>query len=166
VSRSASQRSAQAGQEAVFAAAVDDEAGHALQAAADRAFRDGELTAVEPAGQRIGLVGRADEFAVVQPLPLDELELPVQMRTHEREHQAAVRAVIVLHAGGQRRAVVGAAPDHLVQAHLAGDNRVSGVHPPGVGAGRALQTPRVIAVQERVVALPVGAKLGIVLVRG
>ena len=97
---------------------------------------------------------------------LDELELPGQVRPDEGEHEAAVGAVVLEDAGGQRRAVVGAAPDHAVQPHLAGDDRVAGVHPPGVRADRALEAPRVVAVQEGVVALWVGAQLRVVLVRG
>src|SRR4051812_39935706 len=69
----------QAGHEAVLAAAVDDEVGQPGQATADRPLRDGELTAVLHADQRVALVGGADELAVVDPLPLDELELPVEV---------------------------------------------------------------------------------------
>ena len=122
--------------------------------------------AVLHADQRVALGGGADELAVVDPLPLDELELPVQARADEGEHQPAVGAVVLQHAGRQRRAVVGAAPDHPVQPDLAGDDRVARVHPPGVRADRALQPARVVAVHERVVALGVGAQLGVVLVRG
>ena len=122
--------------------------------------------AVLNADQRVPLGGRADELAVVDPLPLDELELPVQVRADEGEHQPAVGAVVLQHAGGQRRAVVGAAADHPVQPDLAGDDRVARVHPPGVRADRALQSPRVVAVHEGVVARGVGAQLGVVLVRG
>ena len=43
---------------------------------------------------------------------------------------------------------------------------VAGVGPAGVGAKRALQAPRVVAVPEVVVALRVGAELGVVTVRG
>ena len=59
-------------------------------------------TAVLHADQRVPLGGRADELAVVDPLPLDELELPGQVRTDEGEHQAAVGAVVLEHAGRQR----------------------------------------------------------------
>ena len=47
----------QAGHEAVLAAAIDDEGGQSLEAAADRLLRDGELPAIVRAHQRV-LVGR------------------------------------------------------------------------------------------------------------
>ena len=116
--------------------------------------------------QRVLLAGRADEFAVVDPLRLDELELAGQVRPDEGEHDAAIGAVVLQHAFGQRRAVAGAAPDHAVQPHLADDRRVARVHPPGVRAERALEAARVVAVQEGVVALRVGAQLGVVALGG
>ena len=75
---------------------------------------------------------------------LDELELPGQVRPDEGEHDAAVGAVVLQHALGQRRAVAGAAPDHPVQSRLADDGRVARVHPPGVRAERALEAPRIV----------------------
>ena len=95
--------------------------------------------------QRVLLAGRAEEFAVVDPLGLDELELPSQVRADEREHQPAVGAVVLQHAVGQRRAVGRAAADHAVQADLAGDDRVARVHAPDVRAERAAEPPRVVA---------------------
>jgi hypothetical protein len=45
-------------------------------------------------------------LAAVEPLPLDELEVPVQVRPDKGKHQAAVGAVVVQHAGA--RALMGA----------------------------------------------------------
>src|SRR4051812_49230295 len=77
----------EAGHEAVLAAAVDDEVGQPSKAAADRLLGDGELPAILHADQRVAFGGGADELAVVDPFPLDELELPVQARADEGEHQ-------------------------------------------------------------------------------
>ena len=87
------------------------------------------------------------------------------MRPDKGEHQAAVGAVVLHDAGGQRRPVGGAAPDHAVNARLADDDRIAGVHPPHVRADRALEALRVVAEHEGVVAVRVGAQLGVVLVR-
>src|SRR6187397_649559 len=51
----------QTGHEAILTAPVDDEVRQSLQAAADRAMRDGELTSVVHPDQRIPLGGRTDE---------------------------------------------------------------------------------------------------------
>ena len=67
--------------------------------------------------------------------------------------------------GGQRRAIVGAASNHAVQAHCSDDGRVSGVHPSDVRAERAFEATRVVAEHEGVVAFRVGTKVRIVLVR-
>jgi hypothetical protein len=74
----------QAGHEAVLAAAVDHEAGQLGEAPADRLLRDGEPSGpiVRP-DQRVHLGGRAEERAIVDPLRLDELELPGQVRSKE-----------------------------------------------------------------------------------
>ena len=77
----------------------------------------------------------------------------------------AVGAVVLEHALGQHRPVARAAPDHAVQAHVDAAvvvERVARVRPARVGAGRALEAARVVAVEEVVVALRVGAELGVV----
>ena len=75
----------QAGHEAVFAAAIDDESGQSLEVAVDWLLWDGEFTAIATAHQRVLFGGCADEPAVVYPLPLDELELPVKVRPDKGE---------------------------------------------------------------------------------
>ena len=85
-----------------------------------------------------------------------------QVRPGEHEDDAAVRAVVLEHALGQHRAVAGAAADHPVQADVDAAvvvEGVPGVGSAGVGARRALQAARVVAVPEVVVALRVGAEL-------
>ena len=156
----------QTGHEAVFAAAIDDEGGQSLEVAADWLFRDGEFTAIVTAHQRVLFGGCADEPAIVCPLPLDKLELPVKVRPDKCEYEAAVGAVVLQDTGGQWRAIVGAAPNHAVQAHFADDGRIAGVHPSDVRAKRGLEATRVVAEHEGVVAFWVGTKLRIVLVRG
>ncbi|WP_326827977.1 MULTISPECIES: hypothetical protein [unclassified Streptomyces] len=155
----------QAGHEAVLATPVDDEWRQPLETAADRLARDGEPAVVVHADQRVLFRGRPNELAVVHPLPLRELELPVQVRSDKGEHDAAVGAVVLQHSLGQRRAIGRTAHDHAVQAHLVGDDRVPRVHPPGVGAHQALEALRVVAVHEGVVPLGVGTKFRIVLVQ-
>ena len=75
----------QAGHEAIFAAAIDDESGQSLEVTADWLIRDSEFTAIATADQRVLFGGCADELAVVCPLPLDELELPVKVRPNKGE---------------------------------------------------------------------------------
>ena len=60
-----------------------------LEPAPDRPLGDGEAArpVVRP-HERIFLERRADEDAVVQPLGLDELELPLEMRAREDEDDA------------------------------------------------------------------------------
>ena len=74
-----------------------------------------------------------------------------------------VVAVVLHYSRGQRLAIVGAAPDHAVQAHFANDDRVAGVHPSDMRADRGLEAMRVVAEHEGVVAFWVGPKFGIVL---
>src|SRR3954467_6939568 len=75
---------AQTRDEAVLAAAGDHEAGQVPQAAPDRLLRGGDAAgSVVMAGHRVLLAGIADEVAVVDPLGLDELELPFQVGSDE-----------------------------------------------------------------------------------
>ena len=55
-----------------------------------------------------------DKDAVVQPLSFYEFELAAYVRADEREHDAAVGAIVFEHPLGQERAVASAAPDHAV----------------------------------------------------
>ena len=161
---------AQAGSEAVLAAAGDDERRQFLQAAADRPLRDREAARSVVRPDEGVLLGRgADEDAVVQPLGLDELELALQVRAGEHEDDSAVLAVVLEHPLGQHRPVARAPPNHPVQAHVDAAfviERIARIRAPGVRAGRALEATRIVAVEEVVVALRVGAELGIVALRG
>src|SRR4051794_17435724 len=157
---------AQAGGKAVLATAGDDERRQLLQAAPDRAVRDGQRPGpVVRSDEGILLGGRADEDAVVEPLRLDELELAVEVRADEDEHDAAVGPVVFELAGRQHRAVARAAADHAMEAdvrrHLALE-RVARVGPARVRAGGALEAAQVVAVGEGVVPPRVGAEGGIV----
>ena len=67
-------------------------------------------------------VGRAvKELSLVDPLLLDEFELPLQTRPDEDERQPSFGAVVLDDAGRKQRAVAGAAPDHAMEAHEAAD---------------------------------------------
>ena len=80
----------QPGHEEVFAAAQSHELRQSLEAPADGLLRDGE-DARPPVGpnERISLGGRANEGALIDPLALDELELPPQVCADEEEDKAA-----------------------------------------------------------------------------
>src|SRR4051794_37944327 len=82
---------AQAGGEEVLAAAGDHERGQVLHPAADWALRDGEAgPVVVGSDEGVGLEWGADEDAVVEPLGLDELELPFEVGACEDEDDSAV----------------------------------------------------------------------------
>src|ERR687898_1967480 len=116
----------QAGHEAVLAAAVDDELGQLFQALADRLLGDGEPAGpILRPGKRVFLGGCAEEGAVVDPLRLDELELPGQGRLEAEEQDAAIGPVVLQDALGQHRAVARATPDDTVIARYADDGRVA-----------------------------------------
>jgi hypothetical protein len=154
----------QAGHEAIFSAAIDDEGGQPLKVESDWLLWDGEFTAIDAAHQWVLFGWCADELAVVHPLPLDELELPVKVPPDKGEYEAAVGAVILQDAGGQRCAIVDASPNHAVQAHCIDDDRVAWVRPLDVRAERAFEVTRVVAEHVGVVAFWVGTKFRIVLV--
>src|SRR5918995_3165192 len=160
----------EAGGEAVLAAAGDDEGRHLLQPPPDRLGGNGETAgAVIRPDERVHLGRGADEDAVVQPLGLDELELPLEVRSGEDENDAPVGAVVFENSLGQRWAVARPAPDHPVQADVDTTLCVKGV--PRVGAsgmrtGRTLQAAEIVGIEEVVVPAPVCPELGIVLLRG
>ena len=119
--------------------------------------------------ERVLLERGADEDAVVEPLGLDELELPLEVRAREDEDDAAIGAVVFEHALGQHRPVARAAPDHAVQADVDGAvavQRVARIRAPCVRTQGALEASRIVAVEERVVALRVVAEIRVVTVRG
>ena len=89
-----------------------------------------------------------------------------EVRAGEDEDDAPVGAVVLQHAFGQHRAVARAAPDHAMQPDVDAAfavERVARVRPPRVRAGRALEPAQIVAVEEVVVPLRIGAELGIVL---
>src|SRR3954452_18803129 len=76
--------------EAVLAAAGDDERGQVLKSAAYRPLWGREAPrGVMRTDERVGLVRCADEDAVVEPLCLDELELPFEVCAGEDEDDPA-----------------------------------------------------------------------------
>ena len=106
------------------------------------------------AGDRVGLAAQAERVAVVAPLRLDDLELARDRGLQADEEQPARRAV-VRGAVGQRRAVGHpAAQDPVARGEPAlPAERVARVRAPHVGAARAAQPERVVAVAEVVGAL-------------
>src|SRR4051812_29915202 len=71
---------AQAGHEAIFAAARDNKVRDSLKAFADRLARQSERAAVAVrSGDRVFIVRAAEEYPVVDPLGLDKLELSADM---------------------------------------------------------------------------------------
>ena len=119
--------------------------------------------------ERILLRGRADEDAVVEPLRLDELELAVQVRADEDEHDPAVGPVVLEDALREHRPVARPPADHAMQADVRGVpgvERVAGVRSARMRARGASEAAQVVPVGERVVALRVLAECGIVVVGG
>ena len=99
--------------------------------------------------QWISLVGSADEDPVVEPLRLDELELALEVRSREHEHDAAVLTVVLDHALGQHRPVARATPDHAMQANVDAAvvvERVAGIRASCVCAEGALEAARIVGV--------------------
>ena len=86
----------QTGHETVLSAAVDHEPGQFCQTASDRFLRDGELSApIMRSNKWVHLGGRAEEGALVDPLRLDEFELPGDVRSDADEQDAAIGPVIL-----------------------------------------------------------------------
>src|SRR5262249_43662246 len=107
---------AQSGHEAVLAASGNDEPWYALQPATDRPPREGKYAgSIVRSAHRILLGGSAaEEDPVVDPLRLHELELPLQMRSDEGEHDAPVGIVVFQHSFRERGTVRRPAADHSV----------------------------------------------------
>src|SRR5215212_9696605 len=159
----------QTGREEVLPAARHYEGRQVLQPSSDRALGDGETARpVVRSDEGILLEWCADEDAVVEPLGLDELELPLEVRSGEHEDDPSVDAVVLELAVGQHGTVAGAAPDHAVQPDVDAAVLVHGVArvgAPVVCAHRALEPAWVIGEEEVVVAPGVGTELGVVAVR-
>src|SRR6185436_16369934 len=101
------------------------------------------------------------------PLRLNELELPLQMRTDQEEDAAALGAVVLEHALRQGRPVVCAPQQEVVEIDrydfvLEGITRID---PADVRAEGALQSLHVVGIRERVVADRVSSELWLVTVR-
>src|SRR5262245_63430736 len=78
-----------------------------------RSALDRHLVRAAPVGdEEVLVVGEPERVAVLDPDPLDQLELARDARVEAREDEAAVDAVVIEHALRQRRAV---------GAHAAGD---------------------------------------------
>jgi hypothetical protein len=68
------------------------------------------------------------ERTVIHPLGLNELKLPAQIGSDEREHQSPIHAIIVQDTVRQLGTVRSSAPDHSVDARDTRDVGVAGVH--------------------------------------
>ena len=117
----------QTGKEAVLAAPGDHEARQVLQAAPDGPRRDGDgAGSVVMAGHRVLLTGESDEVAVVDPLGLDELELPNSKVDHTRnqnrfgDSRRSCLLIARLLRGFARRRVTGVPVRRRDSGHRAG----------------------------------------------
>jgi hypothetical protein len=95
-----------------------------------------------------------------------ELELALGVSSGEDEDDAAVRAVVLEDAFGERRAIARAEPEHAVEADVDAHlviKRVPGVRTPGMSAGGTFEAAQIIAVAKAIVAAWVYPQIGIVL---
>ena len=134
---------------------------------AHRPARDGKAVAL---GVRAddGILGviRPEEDAIIDPLRLNELELPPEVRADEREHQPPIGAVVLQHSVRKERPIRSTAADHTVDPGHARDGRVARVGPPDVRAAGCLEACRIVGfIQERVVPSRVGPQGRIVVDR-
>src|SRR6185437_6373732 len=115
--------------------------------------------------ERIPLGGRANEGALIDPLALDELKLPLQVGADEEEEHATLRSIILQDPLGQDRAVGLASTKYAMAPDLEDFilEVVARVHTPDMGAQRAFEALRIIVVvQEIVVVLWVSGQRGII----
>src|SRR3954447_8966209 len=156
--------------EAVLAAPGDDEGGKVLQPPSDRAVRDREAPgAVVSTHQRVLLERGTDEYSVVEPLRLHELELTLDVCAREDEDDSSVDAVVLEHTLGQHGSVARPAADHPMQSDIHAAVVVEGVprvRASGVCPQGAFEAPRIVAVEEGVVALRVAAQILVIALWG
>src|SRR5205823_10974948 len=89
-------KGAQSGHEGVFTAPGDHEPREPLKSSGNRAAWNDEAAGVQMrSDDRILGVAATEEDAVPDPLRLNELELPPEVRSDEREHQPAIGAVVL-----------------------------------------------------------------------
>src|SRR5918993_2088877 len=121
--------------EAILSAASDDERGQLGQPASNWLLWNRECARPVIGSDHWILLGRGtDEDAVIEPLRLDELELPVQMRSGEDEDDASILPVVVEHAFRQHRAVTRPPADHPVEPRIDTALMIQGVA--WIGAAR------------------------------
>src|SRR3984957_12478520 len=131
-----------------------------MEAAADRALRDGESSvALVIAYDRVLFRSVTDEVAVRHPLRLHEFELLLQVRADQQKNAAALRAVIVQDPFRQRRSIVRATPQKVVEtySHNVSFQGIARVYAPHVRTERALQTLHVVFIAEHVIAICIRA---------
>src|SRR4051794_26540235 len=126
-----------------------------MQASSYRSVGDRERSgAVVRPDQRVFLRWRAEEDTAVDPLGLDELELPLQMGSDEDEHRSPLGSVVLADIWRKRRAVGGTAADHAVQPVDSDEfvlERVARIRPADVRADRAVQAFGVVIVVQELV---------------
>src|SRR5262249_44103142 len=134
----------------------------------DRLRRNGEHSGpvVRP-HNRVLLSGGPDKDAVVQPLRLDELILPLQVRSHDAKTDAPIRPVVFQNALRQQRTVGGAATDYAMDVDVAEIQTVARVRATSVRAKRTAQALLITVgvIEEIVVARRVGAERRVVALR-
>src|SRR3984957_3103660 len=130
---------------------------------ADGPLGDLELQrAILRADNRIALVAKLVEIAIVRPHVLRKLELPNETCANYERRDAAVDTILSL-AVRQLRAIGRAAADHSPAVHVR--RSIAWIHAARMGAERDRISVRVhLLVVEVVVSLRISTKLGIVLV--
>src|SRR5262249_52112326 len=126
-----------------------------LQSLGNRPAWDDEATGARiRSGDRIlGLAG-TEEDAVLDPLRLNELELPPEVRSDECEHQSAIGAVVLEDSFRQERTVGGSTSDHSMDPRVACNRGIARVRTSTVRTLGCLESSGIVGfVLEVVVAL-------------
>ena len=164
LSSDSQRRALRLGMKQVLAAARDHKLRQPLKTPADRSSRNSKV--IGPAENGISGVARANKITLLDPLRLDELELPPKVCTDEGEYQTAISAVVLQNAVRQQGAVGSAAPDHAMDADDHGHFCVARIHASHMGAGRCLVAKRIVFLIEEVIVAPrVGSQRRIVVER-
>jgi hypothetical protein len=118
-------QSPEARHEAVFTASRHDKSRQPLKTLANRTLRHRKAGSVLIRTDDWILVAvRAEEDAIVDPLRLDEFELPSDVGSDEGEHQSSIRAIVLENSVRQERAVSGSAADHSMQLRYSSYQRI------------------------------------------
>src|SRR5688572_25154154 len=148
-------KSPQAGHEAVFASTGDDKTRQSLQALSNRpaGYRKA-VVGLNCADDRVFVLVRSKENAVIDPLRLNELELTTEVRSDKREHQTAFDAVILENTVRQQWTVGRSSTDHAVNFGHTGNRCIARVCPAYVRPAGSFHTGRIILLKHEIVVAP------------